>query len=141
MAVIDAKNLVLGRLAAVVAERLLNGENITIVNAEGAVVSGNRKYTLEKFKTNLDIRAKGDPHKGPKYSKMPDRAVRRTIRGMLPFKKPRGKSAFKRLKVYCSVPEELRNAEMETVKGAENRLKVRFTSVGEISKAFGVKAR
>jgi len=35
--VIDAKDLVLGRMASAVAKRLLNGEKIIIVNAEKAV--------------------------------------------------------------------------------------------------------
>ena len=39
-AVIDAKGLVLGIMASMTAKRLLQGENIIIVNAEKAVISG-----------------------------------------------------------------------------------------------------
>ncbi|RLI06236.1 50S ribosomal protein L13, partial [Candidatus Bathyarchaeota archaeon] len=38
--VIDASGLILGRMASIVAKRLLEGEQIEIVNAEKAVVSG-----------------------------------------------------------------------------------------------------
>ena len=38
MTVIDATNHVLGRLASIVAERALQGENIDIVNVEKAVI-------------------------------------------------------------------------------------------------------
>ena len=47
MAVIDANGLILGRLASTVAKRLLSGdEEIHIVNAEKAVISGSRASTL-----------------------------------------------------------------------------------------------
>ncbi|MEM2976009.1 MAG: uL13 family ribosomal protein, partial [Candidatus Bathyarchaeia archaeon] len=39
-AIIDASGLILGRMASEVAKRLLQGENIMIINAEKAVVSG-----------------------------------------------------------------------------------------------------
>ncbi|MCJ7561395.1 MAG: uL13 family ribosomal protein, partial [Thermoplasmata archaeon] len=50
MAVIDADGLVLGRLCTHVAKRLLNGEEIAIVNAENAIISGNRVQLLAFYK-------------------------------------------------------------------------------------------
>ena len=41
--IIDASNLLLGRLASIIAKRLLSGEEIIVVNAEKAVISGNRE--------------------------------------------------------------------------------------------------
>jgi large subunit ribosomal protein L13 len=35
--------------------------------------------------------------------------VKRTIRGMLPFRKARGKGAFKKIKCHVGVPEGLRS--------------------------------
>ena len=38
--VIDGRNAVLGRLGSVVAERIMNGEEIVVVNSEAIVVTG-----------------------------------------------------------------------------------------------------
>ena len=40
--VIDGDGLLLGRLASMVARRAMSGEEIAIVNAEKAVISGSR---------------------------------------------------------------------------------------------------
>src|SRR3989344_3128951 len=100
MTVIDGSNLILGRMGTNVAKRILRREVIHIVNAEKVVVTGNRENILEKFRTRLEIAPKGNPHKGPKFSRTPDRIVRRAVRGMVPWKTPRGKSAYKNLKVH-----------------------------------------
>ena len=42
MKVIDASECIMGRLASAVAKSLLNGEEIHIVNAENAVISGSK---------------------------------------------------------------------------------------------------
>ena len=101
--IIDASNLILGRMASVVAKRLLQGENIIIVNAEKAVVSGKKKAVVRERKEFLEV---GHPWKGPFHYRRPDRFIRRTIRGMLPYHQPKGKQAYKRLRVYIGVPEE-----------------------------------
>ena len=44
--IIDATDLVLGRMANQVAKRLLQGEEIQIVNAEKAIVSGTTKAAI-----------------------------------------------------------------------------------------------
>ncbi len=53
--IIDAEGLILGRMASLVAKRLLNGERIEIVNAENAVVSGKRKMFIKERKEFLEV--------------------------------------------------------------------------------------
>ena len=53
--IIDASNLILGRMASVVAKRLLQGENIIVVNAEKAVVSGKKKAVVRERKEFLEV--------------------------------------------------------------------------------------
>jgi len=133
--VIDAKGLVLGRMASVVAKRLLQGETITIVNAEKAVITGKRLSIVREAKTFLEV---GHPKKGPYHSKRPDRVVRRTIRGMLPRRKPKGQQAYKRLKVFLNVPQELKDKETQTIPEATvERLKCPYITVGELAKEVG----
>jgi len=132
--IIDAKGLILGRMASVVAKRLLNGEKIIIVNAGDAVISGNRLRIIREAHDFLQI---GHPGKGPLHPRRPDTIVKRTIRGMLPYKKPRGREALKRLRVYIGVPEELKGISMETIPEADvKKLRGSYITVSELAQAI-----
>lgn len=133
--IIDAKGLILGRMASIVAKRLLQGENIIILNAEKAAISGKRLQIVKDAKTFLEV---GHPRKGPYHPRMPDRIVRRTIRGMLPRRKPKGKEAYKRLKVYLGTPKEFNEKETQTIREASaDKLKSPYITVGELAKEIG----
>jgi len=139
MAVIDATGLVAGRVASFAAEKALKKEKVTIVNAEKAVLTGNRSASIKRFKKRIDLGAKGNPEKGPKFPKRADMLLRRIVRGMLPFKKTRGKEAFKRIMVYMGVPKEFAGEKIETVGEAKYSEKEAFITLGELSKALGGK--
>jgi len=133
--IIDATGLILGRMASVVAKRLLQGETIIIVNAEKAVISGKRLSILREVKEFLEV---GHPRKGPFHPRRPDQIVRRTIRGMLPRKKPKGMQAYKRLRVFIGVPEELKGGRVETIPEANaEKLRCPYISVGKLSEEIG----
>jgi len=136
--VIDANGLIIGRLASIVAHRLLSGEEIAIINAEGAVVSGSPETTISKYKT---MRKKGSKEKGPYFPKRSDMILRRTIRGMLPYKKALGKAAFGRLRVYMGTPAELSKVEAETLENAhKSKLStIKVTELAKISQRLGAK--
>jgi len=133
--IIDAKGLILGRMASIIAKRLLQGESIIVVNAEKAAISGKRLQIVKEAKTFLEV---GHPRKGPFHQRRPDRIVRRTIRGMLPRKKPKGMQAFKRLKVYLGAPMEFNGKEIQTILDASaEKLKSPYITVGELAKEIG----
>jgi large subunit ribosomal protein L13 len=111
MAIIDADNVVLGRVASVIAKRLLNGEEIVVVNVEKALILGSREHIIKDY---LGKRALKHQRKGPFFPKKADRIFKRTVRGMLPYQKPRGREALKRLKVHIGVPPELEGKKFET---------------------------
>ena len=93
------------------------------------------KMTITEAKKYLEI---GHPRKGPLHRRRPDRIVRRTIRGMLPRRKPKGKQAYKRLKVFLEIPEELKDKEMQTIPLAKARkLRCPYITVGELAKEIG----
>lgn len=117
--VIDAENLILGRMASYVAKRLLEGEEIAIVNAEKAVLTGNRRYLINRYKQRTHIKTKSNPRRGPFWPRTPHGIVKKTIRGMLPWKKPRGKQAHKRVKVYTGIPDEYREAKRFSIPDAD----------------------
>ena len=134
--IIDGSNLILGRLATFVAKKALEGEVITILNCEKIIITGNKKVLIQKFKERVD---RGHPYHGPFFPKMPDRIVRRTIRGMLPYKQERGEKAFKKIKCFIGVPENFQTQKMETVQSADfSKLKtLSFITVNDLSKFVG----
>lgn len=133
--VIDASGAILGRLASIVAKRLLSGERIVIVNAEKAVLSGKRLSLLREMKEFLQV---GHLGKGPHHPRRPDRILRRTIRGMLPRRKPKGVEAYRRLKVYLGVPKEYEGAELEVISEAKvDKLRCPYVTLGELAKGIG----
>lgn len=106
MIFIDASGHTLGRIAGYAAKKALMGEDVVVVNAETIKVSGSKENILKENLDKLDIRNKGNYREGPFHYKRPDRYVRKAIRGMLPYKKSRGREAYKRIIVYIGVPEK-----------------------------------
>ena len=70
---------------------------------------------------------------------MPDRFVRRTVRGMLPYKTSRGDAAFKRVMCYKGIPKEFEGkANAKLVKSDISKLSnLKFITVQEICKELG----
>jgi large subunit ribosomal protein L13 len=133
--IIDAKGLILGRMASVLAKCLLQGESIIVLNAERAAISGKRLQIVNEAKTFLEV---GHPRKGPYHPRRPDRIVRKTIRGMLPWRKPKGRLAYKRLKVYLGTPKKFEGKEIQTILDASaEKLKSAYITVGELAKEIG----
>jgi large subunit ribosomal protein L13 len=130
MMYIDAKDMVLGRLASFVAKRLLNGESVCVVNAEKSVIMGKPETTLAEYK---EKRKRGDPYHGPFFPSTPERIFKRTVRGMIPYKTARGSEALKRLKVFISIPAELREKEFMAVKDALNKGEQKFMTLEKLS--------
>lgn len=134
--IIDGKDLILGRLAAFAAKKALEGDSVIIVNAEQVILTGTKKLLLENF---IHKQHMGHAFNGPFYPKMPDRIVKRTIRGMLPYKQERGLRAYKRVKCFMGIPESYKNQKLETVPGANySKLKtLNFITINDLSKAVG----
>ncbi|RLJ01713.1 MAG: 50S ribosomal protein L13 [Candidatus Aenigmatarchaeota archaeon] len=131
MEVIDAKNCILGRLATEVAKKALNGEEIIIINAEQAAISGKKEAIFKKY---LERRKRGTPQHGPFFPSNPDQIVRRAIRGMLPYKTKKGKEAFKRIKTFVGIPEKYKNLESKKIGKQIDELKCNFVFIHELSK-------
>lgn len=135
MIVIDAKNLILGRFATFAAKQALLGEEVRVINAEKAVISGKRATTLAEQNARAN---RGNPVKGPFIPKMADRFVRRTIRGMLPHRQPKGAEAYKRILCYVGVPTEFKDITPTPLVSAsvEKLPNVKFIAVEEIVKTI-----
>jgi len=130
--------LILGRLGTYVAKNALLGEKVDIVNCESCVITGNRDKVFEDYDRFLKM---GTPSKGPFVRRMPDRFVKRAIRGMLPYKKERGRKAFKNIKCYRGVPDSLKDQKFDTLKEANvGKLpNLKYVSVKDICVHIGAK--
>jgi large subunit ribosomal protein L13 len=136
---IDAENAILGRLGSRIAKRAMLGDTIKILNCEKIVISGSKENTVEKY--HYLMKYMGRPVKGPYYSRMPDRFVRRILRGMLPHNKLKGREAYRRIMCYIGVPVEFKNQKLIKIEGTDvSRLKtLKKAYVGEVCKAVGQK--
>ena len=133
--IVDAKDQIVGRLGTKVAKLALLGEKIDIVNAEQAVVSGKRAEILAKWKQRVERKTWS---KGPHFKRNPDRLLKRMIRDMLPYKQPKGRTAFENIKCWVGVPEQFEGKETTSFPEAgADKLMVSSTSVKEISRFLG----
>ena len=141
--IIDSSELVLGRLCTYAAKQAILGKSIEIVNCEKAVIMGTKSSILEKYKTRF---SRGTHVKGPFFYRKPDFFVKRVIRGMITYKRGRGKEALKSIKCYIGVPETLSGQKFLTFedKNVNSRNSLRecpHISVGELCSYFGWKQR
>src|SRR5437899_11300668 len=104
--VVDASNLILGRMASYVAKQALEGKKMVVLNAERAIISGTKARGVARAKTKLKTRTLGSQEKAPTHPRRTDNYVRRVIRGMLPGKTTDGNQAVDRLVVYIGIPKE-----------------------------------
>lgn len=134
--IIDATNLILGRIASYTARKALLGERIDIINCENAVISGNKIFLLKKYHEKMD---RGDVYKGPHFKKMPHLFVKRAIRGMLPYKTERGMKAYRRIVCHIGIPTELNGKKAETLEKANigKTKRLNYLTVGKLCDYLG----
>ncbi len=138
--IIDGEGLIMGRLASHVSKKLLNGEEIVVINADKILISGNKEWAYAKYKQRLDRASISNPRKmGPKYPRRPDDIFRRTVRGMLPYRKTTGREAFKRLKVFIGVPKNYEEVEIFQLEDAKPKNIKKSIELGKMSRLLGAK--
>ena len=128
--IINAENGSFGRVCSYAAKQALEGNEVIVVNSEKAIISGNKKIAIEKYR-NLKQKG-GSSLKGPKYINIAYRILKRGIRNMLPdFRKGQGKLAFTRIKCYDGIPEKFKEKEMKKIQGPKTN---KFITLQELTK-------
>ncbi|MFC6835743.1 50S ribosomal protein L13 [Halomarina ordinaria] len=130
--VVDARDCILGRVASNVAQRALDGERVAVVNAEHAVITGNEEDVMSVYKKRVEVGS----DQGPYYPKRPDRLLKRSVRGMLPYKTPRGRTALEGVRVYVGNPFEADGEVLEET-SLDRLSNIKFVSLGEVSEQLG----
>ncbi|RLG77385.1 MAG: 50S ribosomal protein L13 [Thermoprotei archaeon] len=139
---IDAEGAVLGRLATYVAKLLLMGYTVNVVNVEKAVVTGDKKMVIESYKLWLEVRTHKNPYRhAPRRPRNPIHIFKKAVKGMLPKENWRGFKAYRRLKAYVGVPEELKGKEFVKIEDTlTDKLKrLETVTIAEIAKSMGWK--
>ena len=134
---IDGSYHILGRLSSWIAQRVLAGDEVVVVNAQNVVVSGRKRFLVDSTNEKRQRAVHTNPKRGPFYPRMPDRILRRTVRGMLPWKKTSGKDAFRRLSAFIEIPDEFADKEFTTVPEAMRIPSHDYITVGELARAVG----
>jgi large subunit ribosomal protein L13 len=109
--IVDITNCIAGRTCSRISKLLLEGNKVSIINAEKAMISGNRYKTIDTYKEDLEISSVTNPIHGPFHPRRPDTILTKMVRGMIPKRKASGIEAFKQLRVYIGVPEKLSREE------------------------------
>lgn len=131
---IDGEGAVLGRLASTLASESLDGEKIVVVNTENVVVSGEKSDVVDDYRGKVERSV----DRGPFHPRRPEGVAKRAVRGMLPYKKQRGKGALSRVRFYVDVPEEYEDEEFdEPDKVVDDIGKGGYVTLGEISEKIG----
>ncbi|WP_227354996.1 50S ribosomal protein L13 [Haladaptatus salinisoli] len=130
--IVDARDCILGRVASQVAQKAMDGERVAVINAEQAIITGSEADVKEKFETRFNLSS----DQGPYYPKRPDMIAKRSIRGMLPYKKPRGREAFENVRVYVGNPFD-EDGEILDGTSLDRLSNIRFVQLGEVSKHLG----
>jgi large subunit ribosomal protein L13 len=138
--IVDATNCIAGRMCSHVSKLLLKGNKVSIVNAEKAMLSGNRYKTIELYKEHLEINSVTNPIHGPFHPRRPDTMLTKMVRGMVPKQKTTGIEAFQRLRVYIGVPEEMKKAKMQSFEDSKiTKPEAYYITVGDVAKQIGWK--
>ncbi len=134
--IINGENLILGRLATFAAKQALLKEEVKIVNCEKVIITGTRKNVFEKYKLR---QSPGDVVHAPIVYRMSNMLVRRTIRNMLPWKKTRGREAYKKIFCYIGIPSDLKDEKMISLeKASVNKLKnLKYVPIKDVSAYLG----
>ncbi|KAI1305387.1 60S ribosomal protein L13a [Halotydeus destructor] len=140
---IDGRGHLLGRLAAVVAKTLLQGQSVVVVRCEGINISGAFCRSKIKYHDFLRKRCNVNPKRGPFHFRAPSRIFYRVVRGMIPHKTHRGDAALGRLRAVEGMPPPFDKRKKMVVPSCMRvvRLKPRrkYCTVGRLAHEVGWK--
>lgn len=141
--IVDAKGHIKGRLAAAVAKQLLKGKSVVVVRCEEIELNGQHKFNVHNYERFLNKTTNSNPRHGPFHHRAPADIFTRAVRGMIPYKTPRGAECFARLKCYEGIPEEFSKLKRVVIPAALRCVTIHTdrptTKLGKMSTTMGWK--
>jgi len=137
--VVDATDHIAGRLASNVAELLVKGNRVSVVNCEKIMMSGTRSNQIKEYREFLEINSIINYKHGPVHYRRPDTVMAKMIRQMLPYdRKPSGKEAHQRLRTHIGSPKETKSIEkIRFEKAMIRKTPSNYTALGELCRVIG----
>lgn len=135
---IDGKEMIFGRVATYIAKRALLGEKVNIYNCEEIIITGSKQKIMEKYPKKA--RFTGQMGKGPFRPRRSDLFLKRHMRNMLPYKKPRGKQALARIKFHIGPPENKKELTKPEHADSKRLVTQKYLKIKELIKLLGGKA-
>lgn len=139
--VIDGTDHVVGKLAAFVAKKALEGWTIHVVCSESTVFTGPMHRHVAKYKSYLNKRNVVNPARGAFHYKEPSKYFRKVFRNMACRRTVRGKEAANRIFVYEGIPKQFENVERMVVPKAHRKLTTdpdrKYIYLGALLSQFG----
>ena len=128
-------------MASYVAKHLELSQKVVIVRCESTMLGGKHYRNKLNFMDYLHKRCNSKPSHGPNHQKSPAQIVYKTIKGMLPYKTPKGAAALGRLKCFVGCPLSV-NAKKKMVipdalKAVRLAPRARYSILGNIAKECG----
>ena len=137
--IVNADKLVAGRLASIVAKKIIKGEEVVVINSEKSIIVGTFEAIMPKYKMKVNASVLSNPHFGPKYDRVPSKMFRRMVKGMLPNKNRTSERLIKNLKVFNLGEHEVDISKAETIQKIKCNEKHDFMTLGEVASALGGK--
>jgi ribosomal protein L13, archaeal/eukaryotic len=138
--IIDGRNLIHGRLASNVAEMIMSGEEVVVLNSEAIIITGPKEMVFAQFKAKVD-RGDATKRKGPFYPRRADLLFKRCVRGMIPWTSTSGREAYRRLHVFVGTPKQFEDCEKVRPEEAVREITGKYTTLGAVSKFLGSNVR
>ncbi len=130
--IFDGKEAIFGRLASEAAKNILRGNSVEIINCEEIIVSGDKYNFLKKIQEKKKMGA-GSSLKGPNYSRLENKLIKRMIRGMLPWDRQKGRDAYRRLRCHIG-KGNLKETELKEIKNFNARKPMKYFSIKDVTR-------
>jgi len=131
----------MGRVAALAAKELLSGQRIVFVRAEEMNISGSLQRNVLLHSHSIRKRMNTNHRRGPFHFCAPSRFLFFAIRGMIPYKTTRGRTAMNNMKIFEGVPPKYHSVKKLVIPGALTTIRLKpgrkFTRLGDLSQKFG----
>ena len=113
------------------------GAEMKLTGFEQIIITGNKRSLIKDYTQRRARATHTNPRRGPFFPRFPDRILRRTVRGMLPWKTTSGRLAYRRLSAYINIPDKIAEKDFGTLPDATGKSLKAYMTVGELAKEIG----
>ncbi|OIO40363.1 50S ribosomal protein L13 [Candidatus Pacearchaeota archaeon CG_4_9_14_3_um_filter_31_7] len=136
--ILDCTENILGRLCSYAARQLKLGKKVILVNCEKVIIIGDEKIVFDRYVKRTRL-GKG-AQKGPFFPRGSEQIVRRTVRGMIHFKRASGRDKLKNVICFNGIPAQYQNKGIKNIGKVDVSSYKSFITMERLSKLLKGKA-